>query len=196
MEEVATSFIKLLKEKTADATVDQLITPSDGWDVGLVKRIFWEDDVNAILSIPLGRGRARDSLQWHFDQKGSYSVKSGYWVGVSLSSVSGPSNSSSFSDASIAWWKSLWKLQIPSKIKVFVWKACHNMLPSFEVLARRKILVDRRCPMCKSKSESIIHGLWSCSYLKVLRAFWFPQLSDNHKDKPIFLISCWTVSLA
>ena len=38
---------------------------------------FCDDDVAAILSIPIGSGSNSDALQWHFEQKGVYTVKSG-----------------------------------------------------------------------------------------------------------------------
>ncbi|TXG59086.1 hypothetical protein EZV62_016915 [Acer yangbiense] len=140
------------------------------------KDVFAEEDVAAILSIPIGRDQVLDSIQWHFDPTGSYTVKSGYRLGCSLWSDPSSSDSGFFSSISFAWWKSLWKLHIPNKVKVFVWKACNNMLPSFENLARRRIPVLQLCPLCKSASESIMHGLWSCSYLKKLRAGWSSQL--------------------
>ncbi|TXG51694.1 hypothetical protein EZV62_024218 [Acer yangbiense] len=31
------------------------------------------------------------------------------------------------------------------------------------------------------KSESVLHGLWSCCWLKVLRESWLPKLAENHK---------------
>ncbi|KAK3183280.1 hypothetical protein Dsin_030566 [Dipteronia sinensis] len=53
-----------------NATVDMLITPSGAWNVELVKNSFCEEDTTTILSIPISRSRAQDSIQWHYDQKG------------------------------------------------------------------------------------------------------------------------------
>ncbi|KAK2657148.1 hypothetical protein Ddye_010200 [Dipteronia dyeriana] len=160
-----------------DATMNQLLTLLGSWDVNLLNSIFREEDVTVILSIPIGRNWAPNSLQWHYDQKGCYSAKRGYWVGCSLRSDTGSTNSSFLSDISISWWKSLWKLLIPSKITIFVWKTCNNMIPCFTVLARRKIPINKRCPMCKCMPESVLHGLWGRSSLKLVHAFWSPQLA-------------------
>ncbi|KAI9156288.1 hypothetical protein LWI28_003813 [Acer negundo] len=100
-----------------NTTVDMLISASGMWNLGLIKKFFWEDDVAAILSIPNGRSRSSDSLQWHFNQKGSYSVKSGYQVGCSIKSDTGPSYSGIFSSITSSWWNSLWNFKIPSKVK-------------------------------------------------------------------------------
>jgi hypothetical protein len=48
---------------------------SGEWDVSLINEIFWEEDVKHILAILLKHGM-EDSLAWHFDSKGSFSIKS------------------------------------------------------------------------------------------------------------------------
>ena len=49
------------------------------WDEELVREIFWEEDVQHILSIPIKQGYD-DSLAWHYDVRGLFSVKSVYHV--------------------------------------------------------------------------------------------------------------------
>ena len=56
--------------------VCELVDPFTGeWDSDLVKDIFWEQDAKHILAIPLKQGM-EDSLAWHFESKGKFSVKS------------------------------------------------------------------------------------------------------------------------
>lgn len=57
----------------------------------------------------------------------------------------------------------LWRLKVPNKIKVFGWTACQNILPTRVNLARRKILEDAYCELCKIALETGIHVLWECS---------------------------------
>ena len=52
-----------------NANVNQLFTSTSKWNVDLIKAIFCEEDVIAILSILLGRRVVKDSFQWHYDQK-------------------------------------------------------------------------------------------------------------------------------
>jgi hypothetical protein len=60
--------------------VSDLIHPYTGtWDTQLVKELFWEEDVVNILAIPVHIDRD-DCVAWHFDQKGTFSVKSAYHV--------------------------------------------------------------------------------------------------------------------
>jgi len=50
--------------------VSELINPSSwDWDVELVKRIFWEEDVKVILALPIHEGRD-NLIAWHYDNHG------------------------------------------------------------------------------------------------------------------------------
>jgi len=50
--------------------VSELINPSSwDWDVELVKRIFWEEDVKVILALPVHEGRD-NLIAWHYDNHG------------------------------------------------------------------------------------------------------------------------------
>ena len=56
-------------------------------------------------------------------------------------------------------WKVLGKLKLPNKIKVFGWRACCNVLPTWVNLVHRKIIQDNRCEVCKFEAETGIHAL-------------------------------------
>lgn len=60
-------------------------------------------------------------------------------------------------------WRAIWKLQIPGRGKKFLWRACHNILPTQENLRRHKIYLDLACPVCGLEEEIAIHILWQCS---------------------------------
>ena len=59
-------------------------------------------------------------------------------------------------------WKTLWKLKVPNKIKVFGWKASCNIPPIRVNLVQRRIIQDNRCEVCKIEAETRIHAL--CNY--------------------------------
>ena len=68
------------KGRTLLNKVSELMDPYTGsWDEELVREIFWEEDVQHILSIPIKQGYD-DSLAWHYDVRGLFSVKSVYHV--------------------------------------------------------------------------------------------------------------------
>ncbi|KAH7565973.1 hypothetical protein JRO89_XS08G0050900 [Xanthoceras sorbifolium] len=67
-----------------------------------------------------------------------------------------------------SWWK-------------FLWKACHNWLPTFAVLATRKLPVDVLCPVYHLAPESVGHALWFYNSLKVLRQAWLAAHGSGGK---------------
>lgn len=63
----------------------------------------------------------------------------------------------------------IWRLNVANKIKVFIWRACHNFLPSALILLCRKIATSANCLRCGHPKESTIHALWEC---KEARQVW------------------------
>ena len=59
-------------------------------------------------------------------------------------------------------WRKIWKLHIPNKIKVFVWRALHDILPTHENLVHQRIVEDGTCELYQEANESILHVLWDC----------------------------------
>jgi hypothetical protein len=51
--------------------VNELIDPTTGgWDIQLIRDIFWEEDAQLILAIPV-HGGMENRAAWHFDKKES-----------------------------------------------------------------------------------------------------------------------------
>ena len=71
-----------------------------------------------------------------------------------------PSNSSMKPMNTI--WKSVWSLQVPRKIQMFMWRALKDSLPTKLNLKRRHILMDLVCELCQSTTEDILHVVWRC----------------------------------
>ena len=57
-------------------------------------------------------------------------------------------------------WKGLWRLHVPKKIKLFWWQIGHNMVPVDEWLGKRGGPIA--CPLCSSPIETLRHCLWDC----------------------------------
>jgi len=60
--------------------VEELIDPMTGeWDEQLVLEIFWPEDAQTILAMPVHAG-TENVVAWHFDIHGKFSVRSAYKV--------------------------------------------------------------------------------------------------------------------
>lgn len=60
-------------------------------------------------------------------------------------------------------WIAIWKLRLPNKIKLFAWRACHEILTTAVNLTRRRVINDDKCSVCTREKESTIHALWDCA---------------------------------
>jgi hypothetical protein len=145
----------LLRFWAVNATVDMLKSHYGAWNEDLVRQSFSTEEANMILSIPLAGVQLDDSLFWHFDKYGHYSAKSGYWIANSHTS----NPCSSGLNPSVSWWKFFWNLNLPSKVKVFMWKACNGWIPTKVCMIDRGMSVDPLCPVCGIKDESIMHAM-------------------------------------
>ncbi|KAK0603914.1 hypothetical protein LWI29_010068 [Acer saccharum] len=116
-------------------------------------------------------GDTEDCRIWRYDKCGVFTVKSRYWVGRNLCAEQCQSSSNDMKD----WWKKMWKIEIPLKIKIFIWKACFDWIPTRGNLGRRGINCDETYQICGKSRESTLHALWECSKLKYARVWWLPS---------------------
>ena len=106
-----------------------------------------------------------DRLCWPWDKTGEYTVKTGYKILCEEEDYDSASTSNY--DSVVKFWRSLWKLKVPGKIKHFLWKACSDALPTKSNLHRRKISPDDLCSRCAKEPETVIHAMWSCEEVQV-----------------------------
>ncbi|XP_062119896.1 uncharacterized protein LOC133834323 [Humulus lupulus] len=99
-----------------------------------------------------------DCWQWKGEHSGIYSVKSAYRLTQELKGVVPRDNNSGF-------WRDLWNLKIPPKVKDFIWRAVSNCLPTRFQLGHRKITLPcTLCPRCLRSVETIPHCLVGCFF--------------------------------
>ncbi|KAL0406049.1 UNVERIFIED_CONTAM: putative mitochondrial protein [Sesamum latifolium] len=96
------------------ATINELMHANGNWNEEVIREIFRPEDVDAILAMPRDVG-GQDRLQWHFEKRGGYSVRSGYKLacqGLGSRAFVSLSGSTSFKPAS---WNFIWKGTVPPK---------------------------------------------------------------------------------
>lgn len=129
----ATRRPKTPRGRTLLSKVSELISPVTGtWDEELIRGVFWPEDVQSILSIPIKPG-FDDMVAWHFDPRGTFSTKSAYYVLEDKREQSKVKQVGSSSDPKNEeendFWGRIWKVHCIQKIKQFLWRFAHNNLP-------------------------------------------------------------------
>ncbi|KAL0442406.1 UNVERIFIED_CONTAM: hypothetical protein Slati_1963300 [Sesamum latifolium] len=119
--------------------------------------------LEVILGIPLSRTGEPDLLVWHYSKNGRFSVRSAYHLACLMDDRPG---SSSLGEREGSWWRKVWQSKIPNKIKVFVWRACLNALPTSANLSRRIQGFQAGCPLCRTEKEDVMHVLALCPFAR------------------------------
>uniref|UniRef100_A0A2N9IFR8 Uncharacterized protein n=1 Tax=Fagus sylvatica TaxID=28930 RepID=A0A2N9IFR8_FAGSY len=107
----------------------------------LVERIFIPSEASLILSTILSSRAPNDLLVW-----GGCSTTE-YWR---------------------LFWKKIWSVKVPFKIRNFLWRVCIDALPTLVKLQRRTIVSTACCSFCQAEDEDIMHALWTCPLLMPL----------------------------
>ena len=104
-----------------------------------------------------------DFVSWHCNKNGIFFVRSAYheeWEHQHGRKLRMTNSVQSSSTSPI--WSTIWKLSVPAKIKIHVWRALLGAIPCLGVLANRHMITSLQCPMCSIDCESIKHALFLC----------------------------------
>jgi len=110
--------------------------------------------INNLVQAHIQLNEHEDEMVWDLDPNGGYTPKVGY---IKLSSIEEQREAE-------WWWKPLWKLNCPAKIKIFMWCAIEGKVPTWDILQRRNLNGPGWCALCKRAQETISHLFISCSY--------------------------------
>ncbi|XVE85945.1 hypothetical protein DITRI_Ditri17bG0132800 [Diplodiscus trichospermus] len=67
-----------------------------------------------------------------------------------------------------AFWNLIWALEVPAKIKNFMWRVVAQCLPTGKALRLRHVNISGLCPLCNSCIEDDFHVFVHCSYARQL----------------------------
>ncbi|KAM7499591.1 hypothetical protein LguiA_024005 [Lonicera macranthoides] len=136
---------------------------TDTQDVNLVEVLFSERDWKLIISIALSDQIHPDCWYWDGDPNGEYTVKQGY-RSQTRSNLAIMPNSDSVD------WKRLWNLQVPAKVKCFLWCIFSGSLPLNPKLAAMHVDVLLTCPNCNIAEEFEFHAFIDCVQVRKIWA--------------------------
>jgi hypothetical protein len=144
-----------------DAKVCDLIdSETNKWDQSLIQSIFSQEEAEVISTIPLSKYGQPDLLLWRGTSTGVFTVRSAYHMEVERhESMIGES---SYQGDLQKLWNLIWGLNVPNPVKMFTWRACHNILPTWSNLQKKGIALDPLCLFCQTELETVRHVLWDC----------------------------------
>ncbi|XP_065639085.1 uncharacterized protein LOC136071559 [Quercus suber] len=146
-----------LPQGSASLTLKDLHAPH-GWNWATIPFDIPSEIKADIQAVPVPAvARCNDKLAWKFSAKGSFDMKSAYFLATDQKETN------SFSGS----W--IWKLQSLPRIQMFIWRCMRNSIGVKECLARRGISLDISCPLCLEQPESITHALRDCRLVKPQR---------------------------
>ncbi|KAF9603085.1 hypothetical protein IFM89_033810 [Coptis chinensis] len=97
---------------------------------------YWNEPLLGSLPMPIRsaitstiiRANIPNKLVWQFTKKGNFSAKSAYHVAPPLKTISPQASTSSFNPKL---YLQIWQVKIPYKVQNLIWKASHNILPTY-----------------------------------------------------------------
>ncbi|KAH1106865.1 hypothetical protein J1N35_010633 [Gossypium stocksii] len=144
-----------------DFKVVELIDSNERkWKRELINNTFPEVEAKKILSISLPKEPHADILTWSREPSGEYSIRSAYKL-LQISDPRAYALQTDYRD----FYRKLWLLDLPPKIKVTISKISWNYLPTRANMVYRKLVNSFACPRCSEGVETMDHLLRECPIL-------------------------------
>ncbi|KAA3474993.1 reverse transcriptase [Gossypium australe] len=129
------------------------------WDEDLVRNTFTARVAEKILSIPLSRNLHEDFVIWQEEPTGEFSVRSGHRLLSQIGQIQIQDNFKKF-------YKRLWNVDLPAKIKITTWRSFCNCLPNYSNLYYRRLMRAVNCRRCHMEVETREHLFRDCPITK------------------------------
>lgn len=129
--------------------VKDMVDGSRMSDVQKLRTGLGPDDYKRVISeYPPRHYGGSDKVIWRLQRNGSFSVKSAY------------SSCCDFGNTNPIF-KLIWRLEVPERVKFFLWKIAHNRLLTKDLWSRW-FGGQNECPVCPGIVETSSHALRDC----------------------------------
>ncbi|KAA3457378.1 reverse transcriptase [Gossypium australe] len=106
-----------------------------------------------------------DFQVWRGEHSGEFTVRSAYQL---LQKVTTDPNELLLQTKSKKFYRKLWNLQLPSKVRITIWRFTWNFIPTLRNLKTRRVVHDSVCPRCRNAEKDSNHVLKKCPTSKEL----------------------------
>ncbi|KAL0007021.1 hypothetical protein SO802_008523 [Lithocarpus litseifolius] len=141
----------ILLEGWEEATVEILINEdTQTWNEDAIDGLFVPEEAALIKKIQLSRHLTEDKLFWPWTQSGKYSFKSAYrFLKYEVDEIG--AEAMQVEDRNLS--HNIWDSRVPNKIKNFMWRACHDSIPTKANLRLRHITDN---PLCERSGIGVV----------------------------------------
>ncbi|CAI0468584.1 unnamed protein product [Linum tenue] len=90
--------------------------------------------------------------------------------------------------------RTVWRSEVPMKVKAFLWLVTHERILTHDNLKRRGWNLASRCALCNSEEENIDHLFRHCSFSSKIWSI-LQLMIEFHgpfPDRFVLLIRCWS----
>ena len=158
--------IRVLDE---NATVETFMDKDNLVWRDVMKEILLPMDVDRIMQIPISSSGGNDERIWAVCEDGIFRVHDAY--NLALRANEGASSSNGRDSL----WQKMWKLHIPPKAKIFLWRTAWDILPHGTNLSKKGIINVEKCQRC-GMAENNSHVLKDCYWVRDQNKIRVPHL--------------------
>ncbi|KAL5190603.1 U-box domain-containing protein 14 [Glycine soja] len=139
------------------------------WDLKWRRNLFDHEQGAAVAFMEIISNvhiqpQMKDTLRWAAEPSGLYSTRSAYRLIITANSNHPQANI----------YKTIWRLNIPSRAAIFAWRLIKNRLPTRHNLLRRNVPIqEQHCPLCGSHQEEVGHLFFHC---KLTNGLWWESM--------------------
>lgn len=132
-----------------------MVTDGNMWNNNLIHNLVGREEAIKILKTPLFETLQVDKRVWKYEKNGIYSVRSAYRYckeeAIDTNHIKAQEN-----------WKLLWKLQIPLRVKRYLWRLCRRCVPTRKRLIEKGIHCQDYCEVFREEVEDDKHLVLYC----------------------------------
>ncbi|KAH1038227.1 hypothetical protein J1N35_039970 [Gossypium stocksii] len=127
-----------------------------------VEELYGDRLCDHIYALPTIQHGPPDRIVWFHNKSECYSSNFGYSWLILKKMGYGPHR---------LFWRTIWKLHVLPKIRIFAWRVGHNLLPTNVKMASIFHDFDCTCHRCEIGNVTIIHALRDCPKARAILSF-------------------------
>ncbi|KAA3488883.1 reverse transcriptase [Gossypium australe] len=162
------------------------------WNRELILNTFLEAVADLILRTPLASEPHADLMAWSGESSGEFSVRSSYKLLQNLDPTA-----YALQTNYRACYRKLWQIDLPLKIKLFIWRTTWHYLATKANLFLRRLTNNSLCHCCGIGEETMNHIFRACPIAKgVWRVLSDLDLERFRNDEFSYWLTMVLISLA